>query len=203
MWACTVIWACARRCRCVCVCLYSEAKVRRQCCRSAAGEETCPRDCSSSEGRSSEGEPTGEEIQTGSRSKYGSRDAPLRYACRLWVPSAGCTVNSWGSGENPNPADPERRGWWQCRPWRGRCRRCMESEREDPVLPWRPRPPQNHFSYSSNTAGGWQRRHQGVSKKNKGLDVFLNILWFWLLYHSKIKLWYQNQNMNSDKQNSV
>lgn len=146
----------------MCACLHGAAEVRPGCCRGAAGEETCLWDCSNSEGRSPAGWQTGEERRTGSHSRYGSLDAPLHYAHRLWVQSGGSMASRWGSGcgENLRPADPERRGWWPHRPWPGRCKRCRESEREGPLPPRSPCPPQNHSSYSSNTAGGRQDRYK-------------------------------------------
>lgn len=35
----------------MCACLHGAAEVRPGCCRDAVGEETCPWDCSNSEGR--------------------------------------------------------------------------------------------------------------------------------------------------------
>lgn len=97
---------------CVCVCVSGAAEVRPRCCRGAAGEETCPRGRRNSEGRSPAGWRTAGGRRTGSRSRCGSPDARLRYACCLCVRSGRSTASRSGSGcgASPFPAGPERRG---------------------------------------------------------------------------------------------
>lgn len=65
------------------MCPHGAGEVRPGCCRSDEGEETCPWDCSNSEGKTPAGWQTKEETQTGSRSRCESPAVPLHYACRL------------------------------------------------------------------------------------------------------------------------
>lgn len=166
-WACAGKWVVCENCavvpeklcstwKClvfVRVCV--SAAVRPGCCRGAAeGEGTRPTGRSSSVERSPAGWRVAGGRWKGSRSRCGTPAARRRCACCLWSPSGGSTASRWGSGcgGSPSPAGPGRRGWWPCRPWRGRCRRCRGSGRAGPPPPPGPRLPQNHSSYSSNTA---------------------------------------------------